>query len=55
MVRVPTHDAANAMAVKRDAEDAQQRSKSCAEGIEPMPLLPPPDPRPCPYQSCGCA
>ena len=46
VVRVPTHDAANVMVVKRDADDTQQRSKSCGEEVEPMPRLPPPDTRP---------
>ena len=34
------------MVVKRDAEDTQQRSKSCGGGVEPTPRLQPPDSRP---------
>ena len=41
-----TRDAANVMAVKRDAEDTQQRSKSGGEEVEPTPRLRPPDSRP---------
>ena len=46
VVHGPTCDAANVMVVRRDAEDTQQRSRSCGEEIEPTPRLPPPDFRP---------
>ena len=46
VVHGPTRDAANVMVVKRDAEDTQQRSKSCGEEVESTPRLPPADPRP---------
>ena len=39
------------MVVRRDAEDTQQRPKSCEEAVEPTPRLPPPDPRPAPTRA----
>ena len=41
-----TRDAANVMAVRRDTEDTQQRSRPSGGDIEPTPRLPPPDFRP---------
>ena len=40
VIYVPSRGAANVMVVKRDAEDIQQRSKSCEEEVEPAPRLP---------------
>ena len=46
VVHGPTRDAANVMVVRRDAEDAQRRSRSWGGETEPMPRLPTPDFRP---------
>ena len=46
VVHGSTRDVVNVMFTKRDAEDTQQRSKSCGEEVESTPRLPPPAPRP---------
>ena len=53
VVHVPIRDAANVMVVKRDAEDTQQRAKSCGEEVESTPRLPPPDSRPAHTRAVG--